>query len=161
MGSAWLDKRTTYGDVNMKPITLLSSLIVAGLLTSGASAEGCGMHNALATTSSLTVASSEVLFSSGLQIAADEGQANFDQDVENVILQVARDMRHQPVVLAAMARFSSPSVDSFDVQFSSGLQIAADEGQANFDQDVENVILQVARDMKQHPVVNIAVASLM
>jgi len=146
----------------MKPITLLSSLIVAGLLTSGASAEGCGdMYNALATTSSSTVASSEVLFSSGLQIAADEGQANFDQDVENVILQVARDMGHQPVVHAAMARVSSPSVDSFDVQFSSGLQIAADEGQANFDQDVENVILQVARDMRQQPVVNIAVARLM
>ena len=146
----------------MKPITLLSSLIVAGLLTSGASAEGCGdMYNALATTSSSTVASSEVLFSSGLQIAADEGQANFDQDVENVILQVARDMRHQPVVHASMARVSSQSVDSFDVQFSSVLQITADEGQADFDQDVENVILQVARDMRQQPVVNIAVARLM
>ena len=88
----------------MKPFTLLSSLIVAGLLTSGASAEGCGdMYNALATTSSSTVASSEVLFSSGLQIAADEGQANFDQDVENVILQVARDMKQHPVVNIAVA----------------------------------------------------------
>ena len=146
----------------MKPITLLSGLIVAGLLTSGAAAEGGGdMYNALATTSSSTVASSEVLFSSGLQIAADEGQANFDQDVENVILQVARDMRQQPVLHGVMARFSSPSVDSFDVLFSSGLQIAADEGQANFDQDVENIILQVARDMGHQPVVHGAMARVM
>ena len=89
----------------MKPITLLSGLILAGLLTSGAAAEGCGdMYNALAPTSSPTVASSEVLFSSGLQIAADEGQTDFDQDVENIILQVARDMRQQPVVYIAVAR---------------------------------------------------------
>ena len=62
------------------------------------------MYKALATTSSSTVASSEVLFSSGLQIAADEGQTDFDQDVENIILQVARDMRQQPVVYIAVAR---------------------------------------------------------
>jgi hypothetical protein len=146
----------------MKPITLLSGLIVAGLLTSGAAAEGCGdMYNALATTSSSTVASSEVLFSSGLQIAADEGQANFDQDVENVILQVARDMRQQPVLHGVTARVSSPSVASFGVLFSSGLQIAADEGQADFDQDVENVILQVVRDMGQELVVHGAMARVM
>ena len=89
----------------MKPITLLSGLIVAGLLTSGAAAEGCGdMYNALATTSSSTVASSEVLFSSGLQIAADDGQADFDQDLQNVILQVVRDMGQELVVHGAMAR---------------------------------------------------------
>jgi hypothetical protein len=146
----------------MKSIPLLCGLMAAGLLTSGAAAEGCGdMHNALAATRSPIVASSDVLFSSGLQIAADEAQADFDQDVENVILQVARDMRQQPVAHGAVARVSSPSVDRFDVLFSSGLQIAADEGQTDFDQDVENVILQVARDMRQQPVMNIAVARIM
>jgi hypothetical protein len=146
----------------MQPITLLSGLIVAGLLTSGAAATGCGdMYKALATTSSSTVASSQVLFSSGLQIAADGGQADFDKEVENVTLQVARDMRQLPVVYGAVARVSSPSVDSADVLFSSGLQIAADEGQADFDQEVENVILQVARDMRQEPVVYDAVVNVM
>jgi hypothetical protein len=97
----------------------------------------------------------------GVLYVAAEGQAYFDRDVENVTLQVARDMRQQPVVYGAVVRVSSPSVDSSDVLFSSVLQIVADEGQADFDQDVENVILQVARDMRQEPVVYDAVANVM
>ena len=89
----------------MKSIPLLSGLIVTGLLTSGAAAEGCGeIHNALAATNASTVVSSDVLFSSRLQIAADEGQADFDHNVENVIFQVARDMRQEPIVRIAVAR---------------------------------------------------------
>ena len=115
----------------MKPIPLLSGLIVVSLLASGAAAAGCGdMYNALTPTRSPAFASSEVFFSSELQIAADDGQADFDQNVENVILQVARDMRQHPIEYGAVASLISPSVGSSEVIFSSELQIAADEGQA-------------------------------
>ena len=136
----------------MRPITLLPGLVIAGLITAGTAAAGCGdMYNALAPASSPAVASSGAPLSSELQIAADQGQAYFDHEVESVILQVGRDMRQQAFRYGAVASFSAPSRVKSEAPLSSALQIAADEGQAGFDQDLENVILQVARDMRQDP----------